>query len=195
MSDFNALKFVADNAGLNIFKALEKAYEQGKEDAAKEALEGNDTNVPTNSALDHIYNVVAEREYQRGYKTAKEEYDHKLTEIKSRFKDHYYNKGYEQGKADANHPEIPDSWVPVSEKMPESADCPMDCLVTRKSKTIGNYTDMAVAEKGGTWTHEDWEAIVLGDNVSGKKTGLLNTRGDEIVAWMPLPEPWKGEAE
>ena len=34
MSDFNALKFVADNAGLNIFKALEKAYEQGKNDAA-----------------------------------------------------------------------------------------------------------------------------------------------------------------
>ena len=83
-------------------------------------------------------------------------------------------------------------WIPVSEKMPESADCPMDCLVTRKSKTIGNYTDMAVAEKDGTWTHEDWEAIVLGDNVSGKKTGLLNTRGDEIVAWMPQVEPWKG---
>ena len=121
MSDFNALKFVADNAGLNIFKALEKAYEQGKQDALK--------------------------------------------------------------------------WIPVSEKMPESADCPMDCLVTRKSKTIGNYTDMAVAEKGGTWTHEDWEAIVLGDNVSGKKTGLLNTSGDEIVAWMPQVEPWKGETD
>ena len=93
-------------------------------------------------------------------------------------------------KAETNCPEIPDSWIPVTERMPESADCPMDCLVTRKSKTIGNYTDMAVAEKGGTWTHEDWEAIVLGDNVSGKKTGLLNTRGDEIVAWMPLPEPY-----
>ena len=118
------------------------------------------------TALDHIHNVVAEREYQRGY---------------------------EQGKAETNCPEIPDSWIPVTERMPESADCPMDCLVTRKSKTIGNYTDMAVAEKGGTWTHEDWEAIVLGDNVSGKKTVLLNTRGDEIVAWMPLPEPWEGE--
>jgi hypothetical protein len=35
MSDFNALKFVADNAGLNIFKALEKAYEQGVADAAQ----------------------------------------------------------------------------------------------------------------------------------------------------------------
>ena len=72
---------------------------------AVEVLEGKDTNVPTNSALDHIHNVVAEREYQRGYKQAKEEYDHKLTEIKSRFKDRYYNKGYaegyEQGKADA----------------------------------------------------------------------------------------------
>jgi hypothetical protein len=84
-------------------------------------------------------------------------------------------------------------WIPVSERLPEKEDCPMDCLVTRKSKTIGNYTDMAVAESDGTWTHEDWEAIVLGDNVSGKKTGLLNTRGDEIVAWMPLPEPWREE--
>lgn len=69
------------------------------------ALEGKDIDVPTNSALDHIHNVVSEREYQRGYKQAKEKYDHKLTEIKSRFKDRYYNKGYsegyEQGKADA----------------------------------------------------------------------------------------------
>ena len=96
-------------------------------------------------------------------------------------------------KAETNCPEIPDSWIPVSKEMPKKEDCPMDCLVTRKSKTIGNYTDMAVAEKSGTWTHEDWEAIVLGDNVSGKKTGLLNTRGDEIVAWMPMPEPWEGE--
>lgn len=53
------------------------------------------------TALDHIHNVVAEREYQRGYKQAKEEYDHKLTEIKSRIKDHYFHQGYERGKADA----------------------------------------------------------------------------------------------
>ena len=30
MSDFNVLQFFADNAGLNIFTALEKAYEQGR---------------------------------------------------------------------------------------------------------------------------------------------------------------------
>lgn len=67
------------------------------------ALEGKDTNVHTSSALGHIHNVVAEREYQRGYEQAKEEYDHKLTEIRSRIKDHYCK----QGKKDA----IPVDWI------------------------------------------------------------------------------------
>jgi hypothetical protein len=78
---------------------------------AVEVLEGKDTNVPTNSALDHIHNVVAENERKRGYEQAKAEYDHKLTEIKSRIKDHYYNKGYEQGKADAKAEAIPLAWI------------------------------------------------------------------------------------
>lgn len=83
-------------------------------------------------------------------------------------------------------------WIPCSERLPEAEDCPMDCLVTRKSKYIGNYTDMAVCEKNGMWTHEDWYAIVLGDVKDGKSTGLISTRDDDIIAWMPLPEPYKG---
>ena len=83
-------------------------------------------------------------------------------------------------------------WIPCGERLPEEEDCPMDCLVTRKSKFIGNYTDMAVCEKNGTWTHEDWDAIVLGDVKDGKSTGLISTRDDNIIAWMPLPEPWRG---
>jgi len=83
-------------------------------------------------------------------------------------------------------------WIPVSERLPSAEDCPMDCMVTRKSKYVGNYVDMAVAEANGTWTHEDWDAIVLGDVESGRKTGLISTRDDEIIAWMPLPEPYKG---
>ena len=82
-------------------------------------------------------------------------------------------------------------WIPCSERLPEAEDCPMDCLVTRKSKYIGNYTDMAVCEKNGMWTHEDWDAIVLGDVKDGKSTGLISTRDDDIIAWMPLPEPYK----
>ena len=87
----------------------------------------------------------------------------------------------------------PPRWIPVTEALPKEEDCPMDCLVTRKSKFIGNYTDMAVCEKNGTWTHEDLVAIVLGDVNDGKSTGLISTRDDNIIAWMPLPEPWKGE--
>ena len=84
-------------------------------------------------------------------------------------------------------------WIPCSERLPEAEDCPMDCLVTRKSKYIGNYTDMAVCEKNGMWTHEDWDAIVLGDVEDGKSTGLISTRDDDIIAWMPLPEPYREE--
>jgi hypothetical protein len=56
-----------------------------------EAL-GKDTNVHTKSALDHIHNVVSEREYQRGYKQAKEEYNHKLTVIKRTIKNYITRK-------------------------------------------------------------------------------------------------------
>lgn len=83
------------------------------------------------------------------------------------------------------------TWIPCSERLPDAEDCPMDCLVTRKSKFIGNYTDMAVCERDGTWTHEDWKAVVLGDVESGKATGLISTRDDDIIAWMPLPEPYQ----
>ena len=86
-------------------------------------------------------------------------------------------------------------WIPCSERLPEAEDCPMDCLVTRKSKYIGNYTDMAVCEKNEMWTHEDWDAIVLGDVKDGKSTGLISTRDDDIIAWMPLPEPYKERRE
>jgi len=82
-------------------------------------------------------------------------------------------------------------WISASEKLPDADDCPMDCMVTRRSKFVGNYVDMAVAEKNGTWTHEDWKAITI----DGKAT-CISTRDADITAWMPLPEPWKdGEEE
>jgi hypothetical protein len=86
-------------------------------------------------------------------------------------------------------------WIPCSERLPSEEDCPMDCMVTRRGKFMGNYVDMAVAERNGTWTHEDWTAIVLGDVESGRKTGLISTRDDEIIAWMPLPPAYKEETD
>ncbi len=79
-------------------------------------------------------------------------------------------------------------WIPCSERLPSAEDCPMDCMVTRRSKYVGNYTDMAVAEADGTWTREDWKAITI----KGEAT-CISTRDSDIIAWIPLPEPYEGE--
>lgn len=38
MNEFNVLKFIADNPGLSLPEALEKAYEQGANDLRNEAI-------------------------------------------------------------------------------------------------------------------------------------------------------------
>ena len=101
---------------------------------------------------------------------------------------HDIRLAYQIGGSDERY----DPWIPCSERLPKADACPMDCMVTRESQYIGNYVDIAVCESDGTWTHEDWDAIVVGDVESGRKTGLISTRDDEIVAWMPLPEAYKG---
>ena len=137
---------------------------------AIEALE----KAPT--ALDHIHNVVAEREYQRGYKQAKEEYDHKLTVIKRTIKDYWYIKGKEDGKADAIN------WIPVSERLPKEGH---DVLITKEPFKI----------KG--CEHEVIRAKRSADPRSGKiewwspEFGALADK--TVLAWMEKPEPWKGE--
>ena len=81
-------------------------------------------------------------------------------------------------------------WIPVTERLPSAEDCPMDCMVTRRSKYVGNYTDMAVAEGNGTWTHEDWKAITI----KGEAT-CISTKDADIIAWMPLPEPFREDGD
>ena len=86
--------------------------------------------------------------------------------------------------------EVVQGWIPCSERLPSAEDCPMDCMVTRRSKYVGNYTDMAVAEADGTWTHEDWKAIAI----KGEAT-CISTRDADIIAWMPLPKPYREDGE
>lgn len=70
------------------------------------------------------------------------------------------------------------TWIPCSERLPEEH---LRCLVTRKNKYEDDI-DLDVREDvfievEGIW---DWQSIF---------EGLT----DNIVAWMPLPEPYKGE--
>lgn len=71
-------------------------------------------------------------------------------------------------------------WIPCSERLPEKY---CHCLVTRKNIYDDGF-DVDVREDvfielEGVW---DWQSI---------HEGLL----DDIVAWMPLPEPYQEEGE
>lgn len=66
-------------------------------------------------------------------------------------------------------------WIPVSEKLPKTGEYVGN--VAKYYLVQNEYGDMLVAR----YTHgEYWEQIYQ-----------LKPIGDEIVAWMPLPKPYK----
>lgn len=158
-------------------------YEQLREavDTAIEAL-GKDINVPSKSALDHIHNVVMDDAYRRGYRDGK----------------------------DTNVP----TWIPVSERLPA---CEQEVLICTKVKLVGKdayidsiitpafYEDGTMTENDSAWRWEevDWAGwdeeedcgiIPEGwwENRHFNPDDLLNCPVDrEVVAWMPLPQPYK----
>ena len=69
-------------------------------------------------------------------------------------------------------------WIPVTERLPEDA---CQCIVTAKVKHVDNYPDYEVD---------------TADFADGIFTTANSWWGVEsIIAWMPLPEPWKGEQD
>lgn len=64
-------------------------------------------------------------------------------------------------------------WIPVSERLPKESDGKVLITVSGEVET-GKYSEFSK-----TWF-----------------IGILNgVGGDAPIAWMPLPEPWKGEAD
>lgn len=68
-------------------------------------------------------------------------------------------------------------WIPVSEKLPEEKREVLICT-SDEFIYIGEYEVWTWADGLGTWT-ESVEYRTISD----------------VVAWMPLPEPWKGEED
>lgn len=64
-------------------------------------------------------------------------------------------------------------WIPVSERLPEKN---VEVLATTS-----------------------WDAVTIAEMYSANDwfihEGTTNAETDEIVAWMPLPQPYKGESE
>lgn len=78
-------------------------------------------------------------------------------------------------------------WIPCSERLPEKGG---QYLVTRGHKSCGNlwnrvyivnYSDLMGLKKEKIW----WSGDV------GKSDF---EKYDDVLAWMPLPEPWRGDS-
>lgn len=70
-------------------------------------------------------------------------------------------------------------WIPVSERLPIAGEYDED--VAKYYLVQNEYGDMLVAR----YTHSEyWEQIYQ-----------MKPIADEIVAWMPLPEPYRAESE
>lgn len=70
-------------------------------------------------------------------------------------------------------------WIPVNKMMPKAGEC--DGFVARYYLVQNEYGDMMVAR----YTHDGyWEQMYQ-----------YGPCADEIVAWMPLPKPYKAESE
>lgn len=67
-------------------------------------------------------------------------------------------------------------WIPASERLPKPNQ--KDGLVARYYLIQNEYGDMLVARYDG----KGWEQIYQYDYLE-----------DEVIAWMPLPKPYKGE--
>ena len=86
----------------------------------------------------------------------------------SEYSDKLWKQAYERGKAERPQGE----WIPVSERLPDLFEV---VLVTDKTGKVFEYERRPLDEEGNVC--EEWAFL-----------------GRNIIAWMPLPEPYK-EAE
>ena len=85
-----------------------------------------------------------------------------------------YEKGYTEGRADA----IQQQWIPCSERLPEEDG---QYIVTVKYEHVDGYED--IYSEHIEWVDGHWDEF--GHYHCG--------RVEKVLAWQPLPKPWKGE--
>ena len=72
-------------------------------------------------------------------------------------------------------PSASQQWIPVSERLPHSREEVIVSICDETGDTRYNYTSHG-------WLTTDKEYWIVDDEIN-----------NYVVAWMPLPEPWRGE--
>lgn len=72
-------------------------------------------------------------------------------------------------------------WIPCSERLPEHPENDDYYLVTIQCEHYDGWDDYVTGF--AEWTKHGWDELSC-------YIGQI-----KVVAWMPLPEPWKGEKE
>lgn len=117
--------------------------------------------------------------------------------------------------ADVPEPKIENRWISVTERLPESEEEVVICAIRKtygEKKpiiTTAMYEDGTVRDNDSRW---NWENIDWAGWDDEEDCGIIpegwweyrhynpddvynNLVDDFVVAWMPLPEPWKGDEE
>jgi len=74
-------------------------------------------------------------------------------------------------------------WIPVSERLPEAEYGESDSVLV----CFENGTQDALYFNGGIWCYPTGEIYI--------SVNYKNGWHNKVVAWMPLPEPYKAESE
>jgi len=72
-------------------------------------------------------------------------------------------------------------WIPCSERLPQDEDYDETFAVTIQCEHVDGWDDYVTGY--ADWTPHGWD-------IQSYYLGQI-----KVTAWMPLPEPWKGEEE
>lgn len=91
----------------------------------------------------------------------------------------YPLKNFEEEAIHAVLNAIP-KWIPVTERLPETTDAVLTTYIVNGDRSRRYVEESSYYGNDGSWCSPWDEYRIAGTRI-------------EVIAWMPMPVPWKGE--